>query len=164
MNEFQKLNFWIAAIAVGASYLFFTSASFAQPAVVKAPEVAKARACLARLAEEGKRANLETDRDGPQILILNPTRKELLPLLVSMASCMDDAFQENAIVTHPATGVRSRVWYVSVDGQYGWCATNSLTNDLESIETLGGHSAKRDWYGVTLSCSIGEKILGFFEP
>ena len=104
MRKF-RISVFLLSVALGS----FLAAGelYAQPAVVKAPEVAKARACLGRLAEEGKRANLETDRDGPQILILNPTREELLPLLVSMANCMDDAYGKNAIVTHPSTGVRS---------------------------------------------------------
>jgi len=136
----------------------------AQHPILKSPSVAKARACLDKLAADGKQAGIYTDRDGGQILLLNPTQPQLHPLLVKMAACLDDAFPDNEIVKHPATGTSSRIWYVQVDDQYAWCATNSLHNEIDDIDVLGGYGPRRAWYGVTFNCSISEKILGFHEP
>ena len=156
----SKALLWLA---VAVLFLNVT-AVHAQTAILQSPSVTKARTCLDKLSAEGKKASFYTDRDGGQILILNPTQPELLPLLVTMADCLDDAFPTNEAVKHPRTGTPSRIWYVSVDGQYAWCASNSLENELEQIDVLGGRGPRREWYAITFSCSIDEKILGFYEP
>jgi hypothetical protein len=136
----------------------------AQPAILKAPSVAKARGCLEKLATDAKKAGVYVDRDAGQILALSTKKPELLPLLISMADCLDDAYPSHEVVKHPRTGTSSRIWYDSVDDYYAWCASNSLENNLEQIDVLGGRGPRRDWYGITFSCSVGEKILGFYEP
>jgi hypothetical protein len=152
------------ALSAVVALSLHTGEILAQPAILKAPSVAKARACLDKLAIDAKKAGLYVDRDAGQILVLNPKQPELLPLLVSMAECLDDAYPSNEVVKHPRTGTPSRIWYDSVDDYYAWCASNSLENILEQIDVLGGRSPRRDWYAITFSCSVGEKILGFYEP
>ena len=156
---------WKATLLSAVAALFLHIGEVrAQPAILQAPSVAKARACLDKLAADAKKAALYVDRDGGNILVLNPKKQDLLPLLVSMAECLDDAYPSNEVVKHPRTGTPSRIWYDSVDDYYAWCASNSLENGLEDIDVLGGRSPRRDWHAITFSCSIGEKILGFYEP
>jgi hypothetical protein len=65
--------------------------ALAQPAILKAPSVAKARACLEKLAADAKKAGVYVDRDAGQILALSVKKSDLLPLLISMVDCLDDA-------------------------------------------------------------------------
>ncbi len=150
--------------AAFAAFFLSAVALHAQPAIVNSPSVKKARDCLDKIAAQGREAGFDTDRDGGDVLVLNRTRPEVFPLLTTMVECMDDAFPQNEVVKDPKTGTRSRIWYVSDEGQYAWCATNSLGNAVEDIDVLGGHGPQRDWYGIMLRCNIGEKILGFYEP
>lgn len=136
----------------------------AQPAILKSPSVAGAKACLDRLAEDSRKAGYQTDREGGQILILHPTRQPLYPLLLSMSKCLSAAYPKKEVVKHPNTGTSSRIWWVYADGYYAWCATNSTEDRLDYIELLGGRGPQRDWYGLTFSCEIAEKILGFYKP
>ena len=150
-----------------AGLLGMTAASVASAqsqAILKSPSIAKARACLDQLIAAGKKAEFYTDREGGHALVLNPTQRPLHPLLVQTQACFAAAHPKRAIVTNPNTGVKSLVWYVYVEGYYSWCATNSLTNKIESIEVLGGYGPRRDWYSVAVSCAIDEKILGFYAP
>jgi hypothetical protein len=154
----------LTILAVLAALSLHPGEALAQPAILKAPSVAKARACLEKLAADGKKAGVYVDRDAGQILALSTKKSDLLPLLISMADCLDDAYPSNEVVKHPKTGTPSRIWYDSVDDYYAWCASNSLENNFEQIDVLGGRGPRRDWYGITFSCSVGEKILGFYDP
>lgn len=136
----------------------------AQTPLAKLPAVAKARACLRQLNDAGTKARLETDLENGEIVVLNRTRDELLPLLKDASACMNDAFPKRAVVKHPQTGARSRVWYDSAEGQYVWCATNSVEDKAEAIDVLGGAGAARSLFAITFSCAAGEKILGFYAP
>ena len=153
---------WICAIAT--ALILNAADSHAQPAILKSPSVAKAAACMNKLTEDGNKAGFWTDREGGTVLVLNPTRPELLPLLRSMVACFNGAFPKNEIVKNPSTDARSRVWYVLVDGWYAWCATDALKDTEKDITALGGHGPRRDWYGVTIVCEINDSILGFYSP
>jgi hypothetical protein len=136
----------------------------AQTTPQQSPSVAKARACLSRLYDAGTKARLESDLENGEVVILNRTRDELLPLLAGASACMNDAFPKREVVKNPATKTSSRVWYDSAEGQYVWCATNSLDDKAEQIDVLGGAGAARNWFAITFRCAAGEKILGFYAP
>ena len=152
------------SIVAGVALLLYTISVEAQPAILQSPSVAKARACMNKLMDDGKNAGFWTDREGGTVLVLNPTRREMLPLLLSMVACFDGAFPKKEIVKNPDTNVRSRVWYTLVEGNYAWCATDALKDSEADITKLGGYGPRRDWYGVTIACSMGDRILGFHAP
>jgi hypothetical protein len=154
----------IPSIAAAAALLLYAFNAHAEPAILKSPSVAKAGACMNKMVEDGKNAGFWTDREGGTVLILNPTRRELLPLQLSMVACFNGAFPKKEIVKNPETNVRSRVWYVLVEGYYAWCATDALKDSEDGIDKLGGHGSRRDWYGVTIVCEINDSILGFYHP
>ena len=151
-------------LSVAAALSLSAARALAQPAVAKLPSLGKARACLTQFYDAGEKAGLETDREGGAVLILNRTRDELLPLLAGASACMNDAFPKREVVKNPATKTSSRVWYDSAEGQYVWCATNSLEDKAEQIDVLGGAGAARNWFAITFRCDIGEKILAFYAP
>ncbi len=157
----------LLAAATLLPILVFTGTAFAQrPAILDSQAVKKTRGCLDNLKADAQKADLYVDRDAGIILVQHATSREALqPLLISMSNCLDDAFEgKKAIVKNPRTGMQSRIWYVKVDQLYSWCGTNSLANELKDIDVLGGHSARRNWPGITFDCSIGESILGFHRP
>ena len=153
---------WICAIAT--ALILNAADSHAQPAILKSPSVAKAAACLNKLIEDGKKAGFWTDRIGGSILVLNPTRRELLPLQLSTVACFNNAFPKREIVKNPDTNMPSRIWYVLVEGYYAWCATNTLKDTEADIEQLGRVEGRVGWYGVTVVCEINDTILGFYAP
>jgi len=75
------------SIVAGMALLLYTISVEAQPAILQSPSVAKARACMNKLMDDGKNAGFWTDREGGTVLVLNPTRREMLPLLLSMVAC-----------------------------------------------------------------------------
>jgi hypothetical protein len=145
---------------------FSVSEANAQPPkVLQSPYVANARACLKQLYDAGRKARFHTDWQGPVILILNPSQKKIHPLLILAAKCLDAAFPKNEVIEHSVTHAKSRVWYAPpIEEQFVWCASNSTTNKIESVERLGGSGNLRRWFGVTVKCDISPKILGWYFP
>ena len=137
--------------------------------ILNSPFVAKARACVDVLAEAGRTAGFQTDRQGGLVLILNETQRPLHPLMVDMANCLDAALPKHEVVDRtpaaPTLGSKSRIWYSVVGGDgIVWCASNSLNNDLINVNTLGGSGPKRAWYAITFKCDIGDDVLGWYKP
>jgi hypothetical protein len=138
-------------------------------AVLSSPYLAKARACVNDFAAAGKSAGLMTDQDGGTVLILDPAKKEKLGrILGSSFDCLDGAFgmPRKMVDRAPGTGkpgTKSWVWYANVSGLYIWCASDGDSTP-DHVDNLGGQSERRNWYAITVQCSIGDKVLGWYVP
>ena len=138
-------------------------------AVLSSPYLAKARACMNDMVSAGKSAGIETDREGGDILVLDPTREDKLSeILDSTFKCLDDAFamKKKKIDRRPGAeevGTRSWVWYASVADLYIWCASDG-DSEPGKVGNLGGHGPKKDWYAIVLECSISEQVKGWYTP
>jgi hypothetical protein len=133
-------------------------------AALQPPALASARACLNRLADEGRKGNFDIEREGVDSLILDPSRDNIQPLQEMTAKCMDDAFPKVEIISRPGTGAKSRAWYAVVDGQYAWCATPTLTDDLDGVQPFGEDGPKKTWFVMHFNCAIGSRVLGWYDP
>lgn len=122
-----------------------------------------------KLAAAGKEANFFTDRQGGNILILDPAdAKKLGEIEGDMFGCLDAAFDMKAkkVDRKPGAGIggtKSWVWHAKVAGLYIWCASDG-ESEPGKVTKLGGHGERKDWYGVALQCSIGDKVLGWYAP
>ena len=138
-------------------------------AVLSSPYLAKAKACVNNMVSAGKSVGLETDHEGGNVLILDPTSEAKLgEILDSTFKCFDDAFamKKRKIDRRPDAqeeGTRSWVWYASVAGLYIWCASDGDSEPIK-VGYLGGHGPKKDWYAIVLECSISEKVKGWYTP
>jgi hypothetical protein len=138
-------------------------------AVLNSSYLAKGRECMSKLTQAGKDANFFTDREGGNILILDPTdTKKLGDIEGNMFGCLNAAFDMEAkkIDRKPGAGIsgtKSWVWHAKVSGLYIWCASDGDSGPGK-VTKLGGHGERKDWYGVALQCSIGDKVLGWYEP
>jgi hypothetical protein len=138
-------------------------------AVLNSPYLAKAKVCMNDMVSAGKSAGLETDREGGNILILDPTKEAKLgEILDGTFKCLDDAFamKKEKIDRRPSAeevGTRSWVWYASVAGLYIWCASDG-DSEPNKVGNLGGRGPKKDWYAIVLECSISDKIKGWYVP
>jgi hypothetical protein len=136
--------------------------------VLQSPILAKARTCLDNLIDAGKKSGSETDRSGGIVLVLNQAQKPLHPVLIGTATCLDAAFPKSEVVERfpnaPRTGSKSRIWYAASDGGFIWCASNSLDNDIKSVDVLAGNGPKKAWFAVTVKCDVGDDILGWYTP
>ncbi len=168
-----KIGF-IYALAFVCAVSLNTSAAQAQPdpqrdAVLSSPYLAKARECMSKLTDAGKAANFFTDRQGGTILILDRAdAKKLGEIEGDMFGCLDAAFDMKGknIDRKPGAGIagtKSWVWHAKVSGLYIWCATDG-DSEPGKVTKLGGRGERKDWYGVTLQCSIGDKVLGWYDP
>ena len=165
MKTFRLFVLLLGVAALGLSPAVLRAQSAGPANIVNSPSVLGARKCLDGLAKMGRDANFYTDRDGVYSMVLHPSSKAaLLPLLIASSDCLDEAFPKNEIVEYPATGVKSRAWYVALEGQYVWCASSSLENNVESIDVLGGNGPKLNWHAVIVKCGIDEKVLGWYDP
>lgn len=151
------------SIVAGLGLLLYTISVQAQPAILQSPSVAKASVCMNKMVEDGKNRGFSTERRGGIVIVLNPTRKELLPSLLSMVSCFNAAFPKKAMIANPENNVRSRVWYVLVDDYYAWCATPALKDTEDALDTME-FGERRGWYRVTIMCEINDSIQGFYKP
>jgi hypothetical protein len=162
--------FWIAAMMVACLSANSAHAQTSpQQAALQSPYVAKARDCLRQLATGGRNAGFETDWDGGDILVRDPTNKSKLgELLSTMFACLDAAFQrEKEMIDRPTDrptpGTKSWIWYAAVENLFVWCASDGDSTP-EDVGRMGGHGPKQDWYAIAFQCSIGEKILGWYLP
>lgn len=160
--------------AAGAAFLCSLSVAKAQPnaqrdAVLSSPYLIKARGCMDKLAAAGKEANFLTDRQGGNILILDPAdTKKLGEIEMNMFGCLDGAYNMKGTLVDrkPGSGIagtKSWVWHAKVSDLYIWCATDGHS-EPGRVTRLGGRGERKDWYGVALQCSIGDKVLGWYEP
>ena len=165
---------FVYALVFACATLFAASAAQAEPnpqrdAVLNSPYLAKARECMNKLADAGKAANFFTDRQGGDILILDPAdAKQLGEIEGDMFGCLDAAFDMKGknVDRKPGAGIpgtKSWVWHAKVSGLYIWCATDG-DSEPDKVTQLGGRGERKDWYGVTLQCSIGDKVLGWYDP
>jgi hypothetical protein len=121
------------------------------------------------MVSAGKSAGLETDREGGNILILDPAHEAKLgEILGATFTCLDDAFamEKKKIDFKPGSelvGTRSWVWYASVAGLYIWCASDG-DSEPGKVGNLGGQGPKKNWYAVALECSISDKVKGWYAP
>jgi hypothetical protein len=161
----SKMKVWVALVVI-ILCLDTDKADALSQNILKSPFVAKALACLNDLTEAGRKNNFQTDREGGTVLILNETQSPLHPLMVNMANCLDAALPKNEVVDRGTgeIGAKSRIWYAVTDDGIVWCASNSLDNNLENVNHLGGYGSQRMWYGVTFKCEIGDDILGWYTP
>lgn len=165
---------FVYALVFACAALFAAPAAQAEPnpqrdAVLNSPYLAKARECMNKLADAGKAANFVTDRQGGNILILDPAdTKKLSEIEVNMFKCLDGAYDMKGklVDRKPGAGIagtKSWVWHAKVSGLYIWCATEGH-DEPGRVTTLGGQGERKDWYGVVLQCSIGDKVLGWYDP
>jgi hypothetical protein len=164
----------IAGALAGVAVCILTIGAQAQTdaqkkAILSSPYLKKAGACMNAMVSAGKSAGLETDRIGGTILIRDPGNEAKLgEILASTFTCLEESFEmkKKFVDRRPGAnvaGTKSWIWYASVEGWYIWCATDG-TSVPENVGRMGGQGAKKDWYAITLQCSIGNKVLGWYTP
>lgn len=141
----------------------------AQRNAMQSPYTVAARNCMKELATAGRSAGIETDWDGPDIMLLDPDREdELGDLLGDTFACLTKAFgrEKELIDRLPGQNVKgsqSWVWYGKVDSIYVWCASDG-TSTPEDPGKLGGHGSKRGYFAIAFQCGLSEKILDWYAP
>ena len=157
----------VVTTCIGVDYGAALTAS--EDKAVKSPQVAKARACISDLATAGRNAGVETDQNGGNILLEDPTEKAKLgKLMGDMFSCLDAAFgmtrkKIERFPKNPTAGSRSWIWYVAIDDNYVSCASpGDATPD--AVGYLAGNGPKKDWFAIAFQCTVDKKILGWYKP
>lgn len=136
----------------------------AQSDALQTPALASARACLDRIADQGRKQSFDVERSGLDSLILDPSRDNIQMLQQSAAKCMDAAFPTMEVIAQPGSGAKSRAWYVVADTRYAWCATPAATDDINDIQAFGQAGPKQAWFALRLNCAIGDRIMNWYDP
>jgi hypothetical protein len=146
---------------VCASAMLLTVNAHAQPspAVMQSPALIGARACMTKLADSAKAANLETDTMGSAaVTILTPSREKLLPLAAEISKCLSAALPQTEVRARKDNKRKAKVWWIKIEDRFIFCFTPSNPAGPDHVATLGGHGPKRAWHTVLFRCGLGTEI------